>query len=68
MLIFVPPLIKKKKKEVVMILLLLAEALLSREHMLPEAEVNRHHSAMATTEAHIQLSRMGGGVVSTAAR
>lgn len=32
---------------------MLTEALLSHEHMLPEAEVNRHHRAMATTEAHI---------------
>lgn len=44
--------------------MLLTEALLSHEHMLPEAEVNRHHRAMATTEAHIHaLENVGVGPV-----
>lgn len=43
-----------------LILLLLTEALLSREHMLLEAEVNRHHRA-TTTEAHSYALENGGG-------
>lgn len=40
---------------------------MSREHMLPEAEVNRHHRATRTTEAHSYALENGGGAGSTAA-
>lgn len=58
------------KREVSLILLLLTEALLSCEHMLPEAEVNRHRTATRTTEAHSYALENGegwGGAGSTAA-